>query len=278
VARVPTGPDAVPLSRIFYWDGRRWAPLAAPDEVLQNPYTGLGRIGIMGPGAAWAVGRTTTATGSGGSSSAAFIHRLVRPCSLPTAPVADPHTAGVAYFPPVQHTLRGRFRAYWEAHGGLAQFGYPLTEEYTEPSATDGQPYLVQYFERNRFEYHPENAGTPYAVLLGLLGRTVSAGRAADPAFAPLAGGPAGVPFFPATGHRLGAEFAAYWQAHGGLAVYGYPISEPVRETSPTDGKAYLVQYFERNRLEFHPELPPAFRVSLGLLGVDLLRARGWLP
>jgi hypothetical protein len=28
----------------------------------------------------------------------------------------------------------------------------------------------VQYFERNRFEYHPENAGTPYEIQLGLLG------------------------------------------------------------------------------------------------------------
>ncbi|HET8630995.1 MAG TPA: hypothetical protein VFL91_26545 [Thermomicrobiales bacterium] len=36
---------------------------------------------------------------------------------------------------------------------------------------TNGQTYRVQYFERARFEYHPENAGTPYEVLLGLLGR-----------------------------------------------------------------------------------------------------------
>jgi hypothetical protein len=28
----------------------------------------------------------------------------------------------------------------------------------------------IQYFERARFEYHPENTGTPYDVLLGLLG------------------------------------------------------------------------------------------------------------
>ena len=34
----------------------------------------------------------------------------------------------------------------------------------------DGKTYLVQYFERNRLEYHPENKGTPYEVLLGLLG------------------------------------------------------------------------------------------------------------
>jgi hypothetical protein len=29
---------------------------------------------------------------------------------------------------------------------------------------------LVQYFERNRFEYHPENVGTDYEVQLGLIG------------------------------------------------------------------------------------------------------------
>jgi hypothetical protein len=34
----------------------------------------------------------------------------------------------------------------------------------------------VQYFERNRFEWHPEYAGTPSEVLLGLLG--VDAARA----------------------------------------------------------------------------------------------------
>jgi hypothetical protein len=36
----------------------------------------------------------------------------------------------------------------------------------------NGRP--VQYFERNRFEYHAENAGTRYEVLLGLLGRQLS--------------------------------------------------------------------------------------------------------
>ena len=75
----------------------------------------------------------------------------------------------------------------------------------------------------------------------------------------------------------MAAAFAAYWQATGGLPVYGYPISEAFTETSGTDGQAYLVQYFERNRLEFHPALPDAFRVSLGLLGVQVLQARGWI-
>jgi polysaccharide biosynthesis protein PslG len=37
----------------------------------------------------------------------------------------------------------------------------------------DGKTYVVQYFERNRFEWHPENRGTPYEVLLGALGNTL---------------------------------------------------------------------------------------------------------
>jgi hypothetical protein len=49
-------------------------------------------------------------------------------------------------------------------------YGYPISEEITEVSPTDGQLYTVQYFERNRFEHHPEKAGTPYEVQLGLLG------------------------------------------------------------------------------------------------------------
>ncbi len=37
----------------------------------------------------------------------------------------------------------------------------------------DGNTYLVQYFERARFEYHPEHKGTPYEVQLGQFGRRV---------------------------------------------------------------------------------------------------------
>ena len=36
----------------------------------------------------------------------------------------------------------------------------------------------TQYFERARFEYHPENAGTPYEVLLGQFGRRILADNA----------------------------------------------------------------------------------------------------
>ena len=49
-------------------------------------------------------------------------------------------------------------------------FGYPLSEPFQERNPSDGKTYLVQYFERNRLEHHPEYIGTPSEVLLGLLG------------------------------------------------------------------------------------------------------------
>jgi hypothetical protein len=68
----------------------------------------------------------------------------------------------------------GNLLAYWNANGGLQRFGLPLTELHEE--LIEGKPYQVQYFERRRIEYHPENAGTPYEILLGLLGRLVYTG------------------------------------------------------------------------------------------------------
>jgi hypothetical protein len=76
-----------------------------------------------------------------------------------TDPVPDPKQPDVLYFSATEHTLRGVFRDYWQRYGGRAQFGYPLTEEFFEPTGPDPNvaSLQVQYFERNRFEMHPEN-------------------------------------------------------------------------------------------------------------------------
>jgi subtilisin family serine protease len=176
---------------------------------------------------------------------------------------------GRLYFPETGHTLNGGFRAFWEENGGLAVFGFPISEEFREVNASDGRTYTVQYFERNRFEYHPENKGTPYEVQLGLLGSQLTAGRTFPPG--PPTPSSADARYFPATGHTLSGDFLTYWESHGGLAIFGYPISEPLTE----DGRT--VQYFERNRFELHPELPLEYRVSLGLLGAELARRNGYL-
>ena len=81
--------------------------------------------------------------------------------------------------------------------------------------------------------------------------------------------------WFAATGHTLRGEFRRQWLATGGLSVYGYPISEEFAEVNPDDGQTYTVQYFERNRFEWRPELPAADRVTFGLLGRQLYAGGG---
>src|SRR5438270_5835803 len=75
------------------------------------------------------------------------------------------------YYPETDKTLAPEFISYYDSHGGLPIFGYPLTDTETEGG------FKVQYLERARLEYHPEHAGTPYEVQLGLLGNIITAGR-----------------------------------------------------------------------------------------------------
>jgi hypothetical protein len=198
-----------------------------------------------------------------------------------TAPAAPSNAAGGSYHAATGHTLSPLFGPYWSRSGGLAQFGYPRTEPFREVNPADGRIYTVQYLERNRFEYHPEHRGTPYEVLLGLLGnqQTEARRQAGEAPFRPVdPPGPSGARFFPETGHSLGGVFRTYWERRGGLAIYGFPISEPFEEVNPEDGQTYLVQYFERNRFEYHPEhRGTPYEVLLGLLGNTLLREKGWL-
>ena len=69
-----------------------------------------------------------------------------------TAPV----DRSVQTFAETGKTVRGLFLDYWNSHGGLAQQGFPISEEIQEKSDTDGKIYTVQYFERAVMEYHPK--------------------------------------------------------------------------------------------------------------------------
>ena len=96
----------------------------------------------------------------------------------------------------------GRFLDYWRSHGGLTQQGLPISDVFSEknaaPPAGDGQTHRVQYFQRARFEEHPENK-PPYDVLLGLLGTEQYTARYATPPAAPGSPTPIPVPTPPAT-------------------------------------------------------------------------------
>jgi len=92
-----------------------------------------------------------------------------RRAEAPFVPIANPNN-GRAFFADTGHTLGGAFLNFWNKYGGLQNFGFPLSEQFTETNSVDGKSYTVQYFERGRWELHPEIADPNYAVLLGLMG------------------------------------------------------------------------------------------------------------
>ncbi len=159
--------------------------------------------------------------------------------------------------------IGGGFLARWRATGGTAINGLPLSGEFRQ-KLEDGNEYTVQYFERVRMEYHPEDP-TPYDILLGLFGRQI---HPTDP---PVAADPRSPGlYYPTTGHNISGQFVDYWENFGSVAQFGLPISEEITERLE-DGKEYRVQYFERARLELHPENQYPYTVLPGQFGRQIL-------
>jgi len=174
------------------------------------------------------------------------------------------------FFPETEHTVTGKFLDYWNNNGGLAAFGYPITEAGSEIDSETDKIYYTQWFERNNFQLHLESAGTKYEVQLGLLSKRLTENRPEnDPAFQSGAA-KAGYFYFAQTQHYVSQLFYLYWQNNGSLDRLGYPISEEQQETDPTTGKVFLIQWFERARFEYHPENAGSYRVELGLLGSEI--------
>ncbi len=182
--------------------------------------------------------------------SALIMLALVMPV-LPSSPANA--QAGSRLFPETGKTVKGKFLVYWDTHGGLAQQGFPISEEIQEKSETDGKTYTVQYFERAVFEMHPENPA-PNDVLLSLLGNFLYKKKYTSNAPGQQVNTDLIFQDFRETSKRVGGKFLQYWRTHGGLAQQGFPISEEFTEVSPLDGKPYRVQYFERAVFELHPE------------------------
>jgi outer membrane protein assembly factor BamB len=183
---------------------------------------------------------------------------LVTP-SLMAPEVKSAAVDGSNYFGPTGHSVSGAFLTYWQQHGGLAEFGYPVTGEIQEFHAAEGKTYTVQYFERARFELHDG------AVLLGRVGSEITAKRQKEAAFGPVQAPSGNMPYFKETGHTILPDFYSRWQSGGGLARYGFPVSEPLEEVL-ADGKKHTVQYFERARFELQGQA-----VLLGLVGRERL-------
>jgi hypothetical protein len=160
------------------------------------------------------------------------------------------------YFPQTLHTVRTPFVEYFVSTGGLSQYGFPITDDYVDPATG----LLIQYFEKARLEWHPGNPD-PYKVQLGLLADEMGKRQPPIPVTKIPAPNDPSCSHFVATGHTLCMQFRDFWNANGGLDRFGYPITEYTIENG------FLVQYFQRARLEWHPEKPDGQRVQVAALG-----------
>ena len=265
--------------------GERWAATGALAGTavsrlvrdLQDPRvllaaTNAGVYRSAGAGATWgplnagfpAAGTITAVAGAGrvGYAGGAFGPYLLSPAG----PIAAGTPRPAQYFAPFGHGIAEPFLSFWRTHGGLPVFGYPRTEALRERGV------LVQYFERARLEYTPA-AG----VRLTPLGSEFARGRG-FPGIKGFKSGPLRI-FIPQSRHSIAEPFLSFWLAHGGVAVFGNPISEVLNEQNEDGtGKSYVLQYFQNARLEYHPENKGTrYEIQLGLLGTQLLRQKGWL-
>ena len=208
---------------------------------------------------------------------------LVAVVGVPRAATAQPTPPPTCFEVPaiVDCVLIPEFDQFWNGNGGLPVFGYPVSPDTWEFNQDAGDSFGTQWFERNRFELHPENAA-PYNVLLGRLGAELLAlqGRGFE---APSAANPTGrCRNFNVGGReqRVCDPFLRYWESHGlefdgrsgtsegeSLALFGLPLTAPKMETNP-NGDTVQTQWFERARFEDHG----ANGVLLGLLGLETLR------
>ncbi|HEY3108203.1 MAG TPA: hypothetical protein VGL23_05590, partial [Chloroflexota bacterium] len=182
--------------------------------------------------------------------------RLILAAALALTLAAGSLLPAAAYertFPETGQTVRDAFLDFFDAYGGLEIFGYPRTGEFSEAGR------YVQYFQRARFEYWPENP-PGQQVQLGNLG--LDLGRARPPS---VQSADPNRRWFQETQHSLGGGFRDFWESRGGAAIFGLPISDELIENG------FTVQYFQKSRLEWHGENPAELRVQVGLLGDEMI-------
>ena len=164
-----------------------------------------------------------------------------------------PTPEGRRYFAESGHFVSGEFLQAYESipHPGLI-YGLPITRAYLDTN----KDHLIQYFENARFEYIPDNPPELRVQVSDLGWLTYTPGQ-------PLPT-PENFPAcrnYPETKKRVCYSFLAFFDEHGGVGQFGYPISNfEVHEQR-------IVQYFQRARLEWHPELTAGQRVRVTDLG-----------
>ncbi len=159
------------------------------------------------------------------------------------------------YFEETGLNVSGPFLRFYDAHGGAALFGYPLTRPYQQ----EGR--LVQVFQRAKLELHEEGPGGSY-VTLAPLGEMLWQREPPIPTDEIPMPDHGGKQYFAETGHTVCFSFLDFYRNYGGVDMFGYPITEWFFEPN-----GRIVQYFQHVKMEWHPENSDNKRTQLGMLG-----------
>ena len=211
-----------------------------------------------------------------GRSRARLLYTVLFATMLLTAPLLAPGAGAypvdpnweppaTVYIPETGQTLDRAFLDLWRSGGSVFTYGYPISPEVEQADGT-----IVQYFEYARFEYSATPNPDGGRVTLGNIGAELGAplmtprlSYRASPvlrdnariakAWLPVseldaAAKSAGEPsylYVPETRHGTWGGFRAYWEATGGAAYLGNPVSEEY----VVNGTNY--QVFERGQLQW---------------------------
>lgn len=78
---------------------------------------------------------------------------------------------------------------------------------------------------------------------------------------------------FTETDFCIEGPIRTFWEQHNGLYTFGFPLAP--QEEARVERQRLQVQWFERVRLEVHPDNPPSYRVLIGRLGEERLAQQG---
>ncbi|MDR3576516.1 MAG: hypothetical protein P4L50_21835 [Anaerolineaceae bacterium] len=157
------------------------------------------------------------------------------------------------YVPETGHWIRGEFLKYYQSvDNSLLLFGYPITDEFID--STD--QIKTQYFQRARLDLIDGPTGqTVELAPLGVYSHETGAPTA------PFSTNSPACREFDATGKSVCYAFLQFYDEYKGSQYFGNPISDAeIRDDR-------IVQYFERARMEWRPEMPAGQRVVLTDLG-----------
>lgn len=186
-------------------------------------------------------------------------------------------------FDEIGFCISGRFREFWEQNGGMPIFGLPITPQ--QRMRVDHRTIQTQWFERARLELHLAQRH-PFDVQLGRLGadrleqEQVNWHTFFPPEPITRDNGQRCM-LFTETGHSVCQPFLGFFLTHGlqldrrpeftleeNLALFGLPLSPAVAMTGEDD-RIFIVQWFERTRLELHQDQ----EILMGRLGHEVLTA-----